>query len=127
MSAADDGFQFTDERPHESAESLVVRVPSELNRKRRVLAVFAGRLRFPDYFGWNWDAFEECLADLSWLEGVREVTVVHRDVPFADAREQRAVYLSILQDRTQGSQEPKLSVIFPPRCRRKVLDSLACD
>ena len=24
-------------------------------------------LRFPDYFGWNWDAFDECMTDLDWL------------------------------------------------------------
>lgn len=124
MSVAD-GFQFTDKRPPESADSLVVRVPSKVNRKRRLMALFAGRLQFPDYFGWNWDAFEECLADLSWLEEVREVVVVHRDVPFADAAEQRTTYLSILRDRMQRSQEQKLSVIFPPRCRLTVLNSLA--
>jgi RNAse (barnase) inhibitor barstar len=33
---------------------------------------------FPDYFGHNWDAVDECLRDLSWLPAEGYVLVVRR-------------------------------------------------
>ena len=32
--------------------------------KSSLFSEFAGRLNFPDYFGRNWDAFDECMQDL---------------------------------------------------------------
>lgn len=37
---------------------------------------FAAAWQFPPYFGGNWDAFEECLADLEWLRASAYVLVV---------------------------------------------------
>lgn len=35
--------------------------------KREMLGEWAAALQFPWYFGGNWDAFEECINDLSWM------------------------------------------------------------
>lgn len=35
--------------------------------KELLLRALAKSLSFPDYFGDNWDALDECLTDLSWL------------------------------------------------------------
>jgi hypothetical protein len=40
------------------------------------LRAFATALRFPDWFGGNWDALEDCLGDLSWRKGEGHVLVL---------------------------------------------------
>ena len=44
--------------------------------KSSLLKHFAQQLRFPDYFGHNWDAFEECIRDLKWLPARGYVIVI---------------------------------------------------
>jgi RNAse (barnase) inhibitor barstar len=40
---------------------------AEISSKEEFLTRLAREMRFPDYFGNNWDALEECLKDLNWL------------------------------------------------------------
>ena len=40
-----------------------------VERKEALLERLAAALAFPDWFGANWDALEDCLGDLSWRAG----------------------------------------------------------
>ncbi|MFD3941438.1 barstar family protein [Streptomyces sp. NPDC058579] len=37
---------------------------------------FQEELKFPKYFGWNWNAFHDCLRDLGWLSSDRYVLII---------------------------------------------------
>ncbi|MFJ4779974.1 barstar family protein [Streptomyces sp. NPDC088762] len=37
---------------------------------------FSEVLKFPDYFGWNWNAFYDCLRDLDWLSADHRILVI---------------------------------------------------
>lgn len=48
----------------------VRRLPAADVRDRAAFLAACGRaLDFPDWYGQNWDALADCLADLSWLPG----------------------------------------------------------
>ena len=34
----------------------------------KLFETFARCLEFPKYFGWNWDAFDECFWDMEWIK-----------------------------------------------------------
>ena len=85
-----------------------VRVPSGIRSKEKLLGIFAKQLQFPGYFGWNWDAFEECLRDLSWLPDQQLIVVVHESLPFGET-ENRETYLAILRNwRANSKREVRL-------------------
>ena len=79
-------------------------------------------LRLPDYFGMNWDAFNELILDLSWLPR-RQVVIVHDDVPLADDSHDRGKYLAVITDVTAHRirvGELDFLVVFPAACRHEV-------
>jgi len=43
---------------------------------RELLAQLADQLRFPEYFGYNWDALYDCLSDLAWEPGAKIIIYV---------------------------------------------------
>ncbi|MBL3582063.1 barstar family protein [Oleidesulfovibrio alaskensis] len=34
-------------------------------------------MQFPDYFGRNWDALEECMQDMKWLPAKHYILIIH--------------------------------------------------
>jgi RNAse (barnase) inhibitor barstar len=60
----------------------------------------ARAMDFPDYFGHNWDALEECLTDLEWLPGKGFVLLVTaaEQILADDEEEEFATFLQVLSD-----------------------------
>ncbi len=53
--------------------------------KAALLAALGWALDFPEYYGLNWDALEECLFDLSWWAGPALLLIEHTEALDAEA------------------------------------------
>jgi len=109
-------FQFLDSpATFQEAAAIIVRIPRGVRSKQKLFSIYAAALRFPKYFGRNWDAFEECLGDLSWLPAERPVVIVHYDLPFGEGGENRRIYFDVLRSvATANNRIPR--VIWPAAC-----------
>ena len=60
---------------------------------------FASALNFPDYFGRNWPALQDCLDDLTWLDETSHVLIICSNWPevLRDASSDRVVLRRILE------------------------------
>ena len=69
-------FRLADDAPIRELEKLAKQYTyafflldgAGIQGKEQFLNHAASVLSFPDYFGNNWDAFEDCLTDMSWHE-----------------------------------------------------------
>ncbi len=65
--------------------------------KAQLLKNMASALGFPDWFGHNWDALEDCLTDLSWRDAPGTVLLIESPRPGDD--------LGVLVDILRSSAE----------------------
>lgn len=122
MSGDETPFTFVaDPAAYRDPAALIVRIPAKARGKEKLLNVLARGLRFPKYFGHNWDALEECLRDLSWLKNIERVAIVHEGLPFSPDGEFLRPYLALLTDvvreRNAALSGPKLVVVFSERAK----------
>jgi RNAse (barnase) inhibitor barstar len=90
----------TPEMEEPPADGLVrVLEGHELRTEDQVFENFARAFAFPDYFGRNWDAFDECMGDLAWLPA-RSYRVVIMDAEHLLDENMRArgIFLRIMRD-----------------------------
>ena len=75
----------------------IVLAPLWMPSSESVFEFYSRTLAFPDYFGYNWDAFNDCIDDLSWLDG-ETIHIVHRSVPVSGDMYNQKNFLSILYE-----------------------------
>ena len=83
-----------------------------ISRKEQLLAHVSTALRFPDYFGDNWDALEECLTDLSWVDAPGYVIYFdHIDTLLAAHPDQFETFVEICRDAVGSWKEDGTAMI----------------
>lgn len=61
-----------------TAAGLIVREidAAAISDREDLFRMLSASFSFPDYFGMNWDALDECLADLEWLGPFRGIVLI---------------------------------------------------
>ena len=79
------------------SQQIVVRFlrANKMRRVRSLFDEFPAALQFPYYFGENWNAFDECIADLSWLPAdVYILLITNAEVLMIEENEQQLATLT---------------------------------
>jgi Barstar (barnase inhibitor) len=81
----------------------------------------ARALEFPDWFGGNWDALEDCLSDLAWRKGEGHVLLL-RSYPAGD---ELGVLIDVLRSAAEywaGRGRPFFALFIDPQKRLALAD-----
>ncbi len=106
-------FVFLNNLNEYNTEDALVAHIENIHSKAQLLIELSAGLKFPDYFGDNWDALDECLNDFHWVEN-SEIVIIHSNVPNISSGELKT-YLEILSSAVKNwsiSPTRKLTVIF---------------
>jgi len=86
--------------------------------KQDFTALLAKALAFPDWFGGNWDALEDCLGDLSWHPAPGYVLLLEHGKHFGAGHKQEFVtaieVLDGVAEYWQGQGKPFWAIISGP-------------
>jgi hypothetical protein len=91
---------------------------ARVDLRQPVFDAFAGALGFPDWFGRNWDALEDCLSDLSWRDASGHVLLLE-----GDAEPTLLEVLGSAAEFWAGQGRPFFAVLVDP-ARRSTLPDL---
>lgn len=95
----------------EKKQSIIVDVDGNKMVNKEVFFSFISKeLNFPDYFGRNWDALDECLQDLEWLDiSVNQILIIVRNLNnfFAEEKiSEKEILKSCLNDASDFWDDP---------------------
>src|SRR5947209_15322277 len=96
VGAPDTLGQYAYRLNYELGSQLAVRVVrgSRMRRVDDLFGEFSAALQFPYYFGNNWAAFDECLADLDWLPAKGYILIISEaSTLLSEARADRATFI----------------------------------
>ncbi|MCV2884718.1 barstar family protein [Aestuariibacter sp. AA17] len=117
-------FIFVEEFPKFDKNYVHIgNVELDISNSFRLLECLFHTLEFPDYFGFNWNALDDCLTDFSWLSK-KNIILIHDGVPHLPSNE-LDIYLKILHDAIinwEADSEVSFEVYFYLKHKNKILN-----
>lgn len=102
ISELEENFNLFEEYIEKNSKDSVVKIikGSQCKTKEALFKEFATVLEFPDYFGHNWDALDECIQDLAWLPAKKYVIFITDldQIVIESVRDMHNLFLDILKD-----------------------------
>ena len=69
----------------------------DIKHRTEIFSLYYQSFKFPDYFGFNWDALADSLCYLDeWMEEKR-IVIIHKKLPLLGKKEFK-IYISVLYD-----------------------------
>lgn len=86
-----------------SKDSILFEIDCKFcDTKENLFKYFSEQLEFPDYFGKNWDAFDECVHDLEWIKDKTNKKIVYiyiynlKELLINDTKQNKEIFLQIV-------------------------------
>ena len=102
-------IHFYVSEPVQHSDRLIAKVPQGLDDRFKLLDSISSALHFPEYFGRNWDALEDFINDLRWVEQ-KEIILLHEDLPLKNSVSALKVYISIITDASKRWREDPIVI-----------------
>ena len=88
-------FYFIEDFPHVEDNTRTVIISNKIIGKKSLLKCYNDKLLFPDFFGYNYDAFYDCMVQLNCYFPEQEVKICHESLPSLNDKDMQ-IYLDTL-------------------------------
>lgn len=114
-------FLFTDKRLSVNSNVFYARMTEHIYSKDQLLDSLYYMLWFPSYYGMNFDALNDCINDLTWLNE-NYIILHHKHLPNIND-EDLSIYIDILIYAVLTNYDDKnIYVVFSNKCYQKIQD-----
>jgi RNAse (barnase) inhibitor barstar len=110
---------------YDTSQVFYARLGAEIHKSDQLLEALYYLLWFPGYFGFNWDALNDCLKDFSWITE-KKIVLVHTRLPKVPETDLK-IYLGMLHSAVlawKPEDEHCFEVVFSECDRDKIAEVL---